>query len=438
MGHLSTSDRVSTTSCAEANESTQTSNSALKQRLTNGKSSAAAKGFPSANGKPLVSAEDGEVKVIQNKYHVDLEKYTREFKGDNVFGIQFKAPLKWHNVILIFAAHIFFLVCLAIYPIDRIRIPTVLWAFFMGGVAGFGVTGGAHRFWTHRSFKANIPLRIILMICFSAAGQNSLYDWVRDHRVHHKYSETDADPHNSNRGFFFSHVGWLMMYKHPEVLRRGRQIDMGDILADPVIRFHEKYFIPLKMLFCFILPTVVPIYFWGEEFRLAFMTQCVFRYISSLNFTWSVNSAAHMWGTRPFDKRINPSENVYVSVIAMGEGWHNYHHVFPWDYKAAELGQYLFNFTTMVLDAFAKIGWAWDMKQPSKDLVKRTLEKYGDGTHPSMQNLPTTEGHMNCHIPEVPDPELESLHDEDEAESSSTESTKLDENENLSKKSLLA
>lgn len=70
--------------------------------------------------------------------------------------------------------------------------------------------------------------------------QNTLYDWVRDHRVHHKYSETDADPHNSNRGFFFAHVGWLMLQKHPEVLKKGRAIDMSDVLADPVIQFHQK------------------------------------------------------------------------------------------------------------------------------------------------------------------------------------------------------
>lgn len=61
------------------------------------------------------------------------------------------------------------------------------------------MTGGAHRFWTHRSYKATTPLRIILMLCFTLAGQNSIYEWVRDHRVHHKFSETDADPHNSNR-----------------------------------------------------------------------------------------------------------------------------------------------------------------------------------------------------------------------------------------------
>lgn len=70
--------------------------------------------------------------------------------------------------------------------------------------------------------------------------KNSIYDWVRDHRVHHKYSETDADPHNANRGFFFAHVGWLMQKKHPEVIRRGKTIDMSDITNDPLLRFHTK------------------------------------------------------------------------------------------------------------------------------------------------------------------------------------------------------
>lgn len=78
------------------------------------------------------------------------------------------------------------------------------------------------------------------MLCFSLSGQNTLYDWVRDHRVHHKFSETSADPHDSNRGFFFAHVGWLMMNKHPDVVRKGRMLDMSDILSDPVVQFHQK------------------------------------------------------------------------------------------------------------------------------------------------------------------------------------------------------
>ncbi|KAL1446626.1 hypothetical protein WDU94_001897 [Cyamophila willieti] len=70
--------------------------------------------------------------------------------------------------------------------------------------------------------------------------QNSVYQWVRDHRVHHKFSETDADPHNSQRGFFFAHVGWLMRRKHPLVIEKGRMVDMSDVMADPLVRFHEK------------------------------------------------------------------------------------------------------------------------------------------------------------------------------------------------------
>ncbi len=82
-----------------------------------------------------------------------------------------------------------------------------------------------------------------------------------------------------------------------------------------------------------------------------------------------------------FRRRIRPAENIGVAIAALGEGWHNYHHVFPWDYKAAELGNYKLNLTTMWLDFFVKIGLAYDVKQPSAALVKTVIEKYGDGSH---------------------------------------------------------
>lgn len=134
-----------------------------------------------------------------------------------------------------------------------------------GGFAGFGITAGVHRLWSHRAYKAKLPLKILLLMCYSAAGmvgkfhtdlcnicfqttlneflsitQNSLWDWVRDHRVHHKFSETDADPHNSNRGFFFAHVGWLMQKKHPDVTRKGNSLDFKDILEDPLLQFYNR------------------------------------------------------------------------------------------------------------------------------------------------------------------------------------------------------
>jgi stearoyl-CoA desaturase (delta-9 desaturase) len=78
---------------------------------------------------------------------------------------------------------------------------------------------------------------------------------------------------------------------------------------------------------------------------------------------------------------INPAENLSVAVFALGEGWHNYHHVFPWDYKTAELGNYHANFTTAFIDFFSRIGWAYDLKTVSISMVKKRVERTGDGSH---------------------------------------------------------
>lgn len=79
-------------------------------------------------------------------------------------------------------------------------------------------------------------------------------------------------------------------------------------------------------------------------------------------------------------RRIQPVQNLIVSIVALGEGWHNYHHVFPWDYRAAEIGGYLLNMTTMWLDLFAAMGWAYDLKSPSEQLVQQVAINHGDGT----------------------------------------------------------
>ncbi|XP_062535970.1 stearoyl-CoA desaturase 5 isoform X3 [Armigeres subalbatus] len=356
-----------------------------------------------ANNNETVLGDDHTISEKDvNAYLQHYNKWKQSVLGHRLtailrdyFGYEFDAEIKWNNVFMIGLFHLIAIVSFTQLVLVATPI-SYLWGFFVGGCAGFGVTGGVHRLWCHKAYKAKLPLRIILMCCYSIAGQNTIYDWVRDHRIHHKYSETDGDPHNSNRGFLYAHVGWLMLRKHPECIKKGRLIDMSDITSDPVVQFHHKHFVLMKILFCFVLPTFIPWYFFGETFSMAFFSQCFVRYVLSLNFTWLVNSAAHIYGNRPYDQRIRPVENKAVSIVAMGEGWHNYHHVFPWDYKAAELGAYSVNVTTFWLDMFAKIGWAYDLKEPSKELVRRTIEKYGDGTHLTIS--------ISDHV-EVPDPE---------------------------------
>uniref|UniRef100_A0A1E1WUE8 Fatty acid desaturase domain-containing protein n=3 Tax=Pectinophora gossypiella TaxID=13191 RepID=A0A1E1WUE8_PECGO len=248
-------------------------------------------------------------------------------------------------------------------------------------MSGLGITAGAHRLWAHKSYKAKWPLRLILVIFNTIAFQDSAIDWARDHRMHHKYSETDADPHNATRGFFFSHIGWLLVRKHPELKKKGQGLDLSDLYADPILRFQKKYYIYLMPLACFVMPTVVPVYLWGESWTNAFFVCALFRYAFILNVTWLVNSAAHKWGDKPYDKSIKPAQNLSVSVFALGEGFHNYHHTFPWDYKTAELGNNSLNFTTNFINFFSKIGWAYDLKTVSDEIVKARVERTGDGSH---------------------------------------------------------
>lgn len=129
-------------------------------------------------------------------------------------------------------------------------------AYILYVVSGLGITAGAHRLWAHRSYKAKWPLRLILMIFNTIAFQDAAYHWARDHRVHHKYSETDADPHNATRGFFFSHIGWLLCKKHPEVKAKGKGVDLSDLRADPILMFQKKYVFRRLLLF-FILNLLI-------------------------------------------------------------------------------------------------------------------------------------------------------------------------------------
>lgn len=293
---------------------------------------------------------------------------------------KYELKIVWKNVIIFTSLHLG-----ALYGLYRVftsaKLLTTLFAFLMYKCSGLGITAGAHRLWAHRSYKAKWPLRLILIIFNTIAFQDAAIDWARDHRVHHKYSETDADPHNAKRGFFFSHVGWLLCRKHPEVKKKGKGIDLSDLQSDPIVAFQKKYYIILMPLLCFVMPALIPMYLWDETFMNAYLIPVVLRYVFTLNVTWLVNSAAHLFGNKPYDKTINPSENKGVAMFAFGEGWHNYHHVFPWDYKTSELGTYKYNLTTAFIDFFAWIGWAYDLKSVSQEMVKSRVLRTGDGTH---------------------------------------------------------
>ncbi|GFS45165.1 acyl-CoA desaturase [Trichonephila inaurata madagascariensis] len=323
-----------------------------------------------------------ECDKVEEKEVILPEKTTTESPKD-----EHNMQIVWRNVILFAYLHLASLYGVYLMFTSAMW-QTNLFAAFLYLMSGIGVTAGAHRLWSHRSYKARLPLRIFLAFIFTVAFENDIFEWARDHRVHHKYSETDADPHNAKRGFFFAHIGWLLCRKHPEVIKKGKAIDLSDLMADPVVRFHRKHYVPLVVLSCFVLPTLVPMYLWGETFMNSLFVATLFRFCFTLNQTWLVNSAAHMWGNRPYDVNINPRENTWVALGAVGEGFHNYHHTFPYDYATSEYGIKL-NLTTTFIDVMAWLGLAYDRKTVSKGMISARKRRTGED---SVRAQPVTNG----------------------------------------------
>jgi len=291
---------------------------------------------------------------------------------------KYKLDIVWINVILLGVLHA--VAAYGIFNRLNVDIRTNIWGKFWGITAAIGQTAGAHRLWCHRTYEANTFVKIFLACLATMSYQNSLYVWCRDHRVHHKFSETDADPHNAKRGFFFSHVGWLLVKKHKDVIEKGKTVDMSDLEADPIVMFQHKYYYPLVILGTFVIPTLVPYYFWNESLGYSIVA-AITTYIIGVNIVWCINSFAHLYGDKPYDGSIGPVESTLMRCCGLGEGFHNFHHVFPWDYRASEFGFEGRNITTGLIDLFAKLGWVWNRKTVSQDIVKQRALRTGDGTY---------------------------------------------------------
>lgn len=278
----------------------------------------------------------------------------------------------WYNAITLLVWHI-----MALYSLFFV-IPTASGSQIMLGVlfwylSGLGITAGSHRLWAHRSYKAKLPLKVFLMLCNSMALQGPIFEWSRDHRTHHKASETEADPHNAKRGFWFAHIGWVVLRKNPKVFEKGKTINCDDMKEDGVVMWQNRNYRLTIISMCYVVPALCGHYL-GSAWQ-GFWIAGVFRHVWVLHMTWFVNSAAHLWGDRPYDTRINPAENFWVAVGAIGEGWHNFHHKYPNDYAAGEYGIFSgqWNPTKLFIDLMALCGLAWDLKKSTTASKARIL-----------------------------------------------------------------
>jgi stearoyl-CoA desaturase (delta-9 desaturase) len=204
-----------------------------------------------------------------------------------------------------------------------------VWFTLFLGANGMSITCGYHRLMAHSSYDAHPILKAAYLIFGGMALQNSALFWAAGHRVHHKFiDDLEHDPYCAKKGFWFSHIGW-MLFNYPS----GR-IDLTtvkDLQRDPMIMFQHNHYLAVALVTNFGLPALAGLItgdLWGTLLVAGFL-----RLVVSHHFTFFINSLAHMWGNQPYTENNTARDNPVIALLTYGEGYHNFHHMFAHDYR---------------------------------------------------------------------------------------------------------
>jgi stearoyl-CoA desaturase (delta-9 desaturase) len=231
-----------------------------------------------------------------------------------------------------------------------------------------GVTVGFHRLFTHRSFVTKPWLRGVFAALGSAAIEGPVISWVADHRKHHAFSDMPGDPHSPHvdhgvgwrgalRGLAHAHVGWLFIHTQ----RGARSRYAPDLVADPVVSWVDRTFIwwalgglgaafGLGWLIGGTLTAALTGLLWGGAVRILVVH----------HVTYSINSLCHYFGRKRFDTDDESRNLAWLSLLSMGEAWHNNHHAFPTS-AAHGLRWYELDLSSLVIRGLERVGLAWDV-----------------------------------------------------------------------------
>lgn len=248
---------------------------------------------------------------------------------------------------------------------------TAIFAIAYYFFAGLGITAGYHRLWAHSSYKASLPLKIFLAAGGSAAVEGSARWWASLHRSHHRYTDTDKDPYSVRKGLLYSHIGWMVMKQNP---RRIGRTDITDLNEDPVVVWQHRNYLKCVVTMALIVPTLVCGLGWGD-YAGGFIYGGILRIFFIQQATFCVNSLAHWLGEQPFDDRNSPRDHVITALVTLGEGYHNFHHEFPSDFRnAIEWWQY--DPTKWFIWTMKQLGLAYNLKTfPQNEIEKGRLQQ---------------------------------------------------------------
>jgi stearoyl-CoA desaturase (Delta-9 desaturase) len=274
-----------------------------------------------------------------------------------------KRPLDWFNILFVVAFPMVAITAAAWYAVEfgitwrEVTASIVIWVF-----TGLGITAGYHRLFSHKGYNAHPAVRAVLAVLGAAACQNSAIAWCSDHRFHHSETDTKGDPYDATQGFFYSHMGWIF-YKG---LRGDTYDNVPDLRRDPVLVWQHKHWLSIAVVTNLGFIAIAALML-GNWLGMALIAGLL-RIVVVQHFTFCVNSLAHIWGSQPYSHKTTSRDNWALSLITLGEGYHNYHHSFEWDYRN---GPRWFNWdpTKWLIWSLSKLRLADSLRKVPLDVV---------------------------------------------------------------------
>jgi stearoyl-CoA desaturase (delta-9 desaturase) len=276
--------------------------------------------------------------------------------------------LNWSTILFLGGYHLLLAILLPIYLIYYTPSWTLLsLSFILLYTTGLSITAGYHRLFSHSTYKTNKVIEAIYLFFGSMATQGSALRWSHDHRIHHAHIDKDEDPYTVKRGFWHAHFIWLFKKQNPI-----KEKIVADLVRDPILRFQHKYFDAL-MVVTNIMATLFIGYVTNDYFG-ALVFGWLLRQFLLHHFTWFINSLAHYWGHQNYSTEHSAVDNYIISLLTFGEGYHNYHHTFAYDYRNG-IRWYHFDPTKWLIWSLSKLKLAKDLKKVNQSRIAEQMIK---------------------------------------------------------------
>lgn len=231
---------------------------------------------------------------------------------------------------------------------------------------GLSITVGYHRLFSHKAFKAKWPVKLFVLLFGASAFENSALWWSSEHRKHHKHVDTDDDPYDISKGFFWAHMGWLMFKLKPESPMNNVQ----DLRKDKLVMWQDRWVHGIAFFMSFVLPTTIGLVYALTTNLISplagalggFLIPGVARVVLVQHATFCINSLCHMIGSRPYSTSHSARDSWVAAIFTMGEGYHNYHHEFQWDYRNG-VKPWQLDPSKWIIWFLSKVGLTGDLKR---------------------------------------------------------------------------